>query len=319
MSGEYRDDGRDLFLLREYREEDADAMALRMLGSYAPEGLLPVRFRRNAGQITAMYRISGLMKLSEAMKGPDPDKILRAVITALSEIGPVLQAYFLSPGQLSLEPSEIFLNADGSVYFLYLLVSDRSFQKSLQILMEFFLRQMNPREEGRVLLLYGLYQKSREETVMPDTLSRLYQEWEQQNGPGQSPSFSEKPSDLPGRRNLPDHSCPEDSFDLSTPEAPFDSPYRTELSDFPYRTGVPDAPTDAEFPDAPPGVGFLNAPTRTDVPNAPSRVDVPDFSFRAEAGSEPFSEKLRAFLKKHRFELLIAGIILVGVILFILI
>ncbi len=297
MSGKYVDDGKDLFLIREFRENETEHMALRMLGSYAPKGLLPVRFRRETDRITAQYRVSGLLSLTEAMKDSDQETILRAVTAAISDIGPVLQAYFLSLGQLSLEPSEIFLDTRKSVHFLYLLSAERNFQQSLQSLMEFFLRKMNPREEDRVLLLYGLYQKSREETVGSDSLFRYYQEWEKNRSPKYEASGTEAGTVFQERGNndyVPDIYAPASGWNDSgafygwtsedaEPPVPDTGQRDTAHSPFYEREG-------AEMPDDP------IAPV-----------------------SDHFWEKLKEFVKKHRYDLLIALIILIGVILFILI
>ena len=268
MSGKVIEDGQDRLLVLAEDPEKTDRTEIRMLGDYAPEGLLRMRFRRSPECLSVLYTVSGLQTLSEAMREESQEALLYAVISALSGIGPVLREHFLSLQQLSLQPEEIYLNSEQKVRFLYRLVPERSFQQSLQSLMEYFLRQMNPQEEEEVLLLYGLYQKSREEQAAADTLLRYYEGHRKKQKEASGASMSEEAPAFE-ERGIPDASG-------LTPEG------RTaEAESFPLQ-------------------------------------NLPPFSDGLSQES-PFSEKLWKFVKKHRYDLLIALIVVIGVILFILI
>ena len=174
MKDRYTEDGSGRFLVRTYRSDETDPTEIRMLTHNRPEGLLPMRFTDDGEELTVRYTVSGLETLRNALDERNREALLFRVIRAVAAAGETAHAYFLSMDRLALSPEYIFLDsASEAVYFLYEPVSGQSFRQSVQALMEYFLKVLNPREEDKVLLLYGLYQKSREENVSPDTLARF--------------------------------------------------------------------------------------------------------------------------------------------------
>ena len=186
---------------------------------------------------------------------------------------------------MSLLPEEIFTDSiTGNITFLYLPVKEENFQQSLQRLMEYFLRRLNPREESRVLLLYGMYQKSLEPTVTSDTLYGLL------ISAGGYQCVSGEKTDAAG------------GFTEGARE------------DF----GVTQRLGAGTFPEI-----FPEETTRLDLSlsRLPEPAESPfseDFQ-QDEVYREPYSSQIKGFLVKHKGDLLIAAVIIIGIILFILI
>lgn len=156
---------------------------VRMITNNQPELLLKLLVNRENGATYLDYNVTGLTSL--ASKEKEAGTFLFSVISGLEKLGEVLPEYLLSTDSLSLEPERIFIREEtGQVYFCYLPGNGGCFQESVRALMEFFMRYSAPADPKEVLLLYGLYQKSLEETLLPGTLAEF---WRSEKEHGASP------------------------------------------------------------------------------------------------------------------------------------
>lgn len=164
-------DGRNVYLRIPLDPGFEAGFAYRMISSVQPSCLLPLGIIREGHEVFADYRISGWTALS-SVPPEDLQNLLYGFVNALKNAADELSDCLLSADDLALEPGRIFLRREtGEIRFCYLLEGKRSFGESLQELMEFFIKNSRPGGEQEVLLLYGLYQKSREENVTPEILA----------------------------------------------------------------------------------------------------------------------------------------------------
>lgn len=182
-------DGRNVFLREELLEEKPPGYAVKMINLNQPERLLRMHFIREAHHQYADYNISGLVSLTDAAS----DSVLNylyAVISALEEAERELSELLLSVDDLSLDPRKIYLRAEtGQVYFCYLPDKAGCFQEAVSGLMEYFVKTANPVEEEEILLLYGLYRKSREAQVTPAVLSAFLKDRRKTEGPAEDAGY----------------------------------------------------------------------------------------------------------------------------------
>jgi len=164
-------------ILRMMTEPDTEHVyELRMISHSHPRELLPVRISGEQGLSACDYNITGLASLKDC-EGQDAADYLYSVVFALERLGETLGEHLLSPDRVLLDPETIFLKKEtGTVSFCYFPGKKGGFQDSLQALMEYFLKIIEPLGEAEVLLLYGLYQKSREPNVRPGTLADFWRD-----------------------------------------------------------------------------------------------------------------------------------------------
>lgn len=176
MEKQILDDGRSRYLRLEDESVPENMYEIRMINHNKPEGLLVFHMEETGKTVQYDYFISGLSSLKSCAEEDDTD-YLYSVIFALEHLSDVFYEYMLSPDRLELDPETIFVRKEtGSLYFCYYPGKKSSFQQSLQELMEFFVKVMDPNDEPSVLLLYGLYRKSREENVTMKTLAEFWRE-----------------------------------------------------------------------------------------------------------------------------------------------
>ncbi|MBQ1376784.1 MAG: hypothetical protein IIY77_02335 [Lachnospiraceae bacterium] len=176
MEKQILDDGRSRYLRLEDESVPENMYEIRMINHNKPEGLLVFHMEETGKTVQYDYFISGLSSLKSCTEEDDTD-YLYSVIFALEHLSDVFYEYMLSPDRLELDPETIFVRKEtGSLYFCYYPGKKSSFQQSLQELMEFFVKVMDPNDEPSVLLLYGLYRKSREENVTMKTLAEFWRE-----------------------------------------------------------------------------------------------------------------------------------------------
>ncbi len=164
-------DGRNVYLRVPLDPGFEAGYAYRMISSVQPSCLLPLGIIREGHEVFADYRISGWTALS-SVPSEDLQNLLYGFVNALKNAADELSDCLLSADDLALKPGRIFLRREtGEIRFCYLLEGKKPFGESLQELMEFFIKNARPGGEQEVLLLYGLYQKSREENVTPEILA----------------------------------------------------------------------------------------------------------------------------------------------------
>ena len=164
-------DGKNVYLRIPLDPGFEAGYAFRMISGVQPSCLLPVGIVREGHLVFADYQISGWTALS-SVPSEDLLNLLYGFVNALKNAADELADCLLTAEELSLEPRHIFLRREtGEIRFCYLMEGAKPFGESLQELMEFFIKNARPSGEQEVLLLYGLYQKSREENVTPEILA----------------------------------------------------------------------------------------------------------------------------------------------------
>lgn len=171
-------DGKNVILRLESESVPDKMYEIRMILHSRPQGLLSFRTEETPEGLRCDYAVTGLKCLKECAEEEDTD-YLYSVIFSLERLSDILYEYLLSPDRVMLDPETIFLKKEtGVVYFCYFPGKTSTFQEALQSLMEFFLRIRNPADEEGVLLLYGLYQRSREADVTMNALAEYWRETE---------------------------------------------------------------------------------------------------------------------------------------------
>lgn len=175
METQYFQDGSAKFLRLKAAEPDKQGFKIRMINQNQPDALLTLHLTAEEEQTYYDYNITGLVPLTEASDESMQARFLYSTVFSLERLAGTLESHMLQQEEVLLEPSMIYLKMDlGKMYFCYLPGHSSNVQESVQKLMEYFLKKVNPVQEEEILLLYGLYQRSR----LPDTdLSTLAGWW----------------------------------------------------------------------------------------------------------------------------------------------
>jgi len=170
------EDGNNLYIRMDAEADPGGLYELRMISHNQPKELVPMHVSGEKGHTVFDYNITGLASLRDC-EGKDSAEYLYSVIFALERLGETLEEHLLSADRVILDTDMIFLRKEtGAVCFCYFPGKSGSFQDSVQSLMEYFLKIIEPLNEEEVLLLYGLYQKTRENNVRPRTLADFWRE-----------------------------------------------------------------------------------------------------------------------------------------------
>ena len=150
---------------------------IKMINANQPAGLLPMHIFHEKDQVIYDYDITGLRSLKDSEGDEVQVDYLYSLITALARESEILTEFMLSPDKLQLSPETIFFKQwAGEVFFCYDPGKTESLQVSLQRLMEYFLKKLDPKEEEDILFIYGLYQRTREPMVTLASLNEFFLE-----------------------------------------------------------------------------------------------------------------------------------------------
>ncbi len=150
---------------------------IKMINANQPAGLLPMHIYQENGQVLYDYDISGLKSLKDSEGDEVQVDYLYSLITAMAREAEILAEFMLDPQKLMLAPETIFFKQwSGEVFFCYDPGKTESLKESLQRLMEYFLKKLDPKEEEDVLFMYGLYQRTREPMVTLASLNEFFLE-----------------------------------------------------------------------------------------------------------------------------------------------
>lgn len=139
-------------------------------------GLLPIQFFIEDGEYQYFYDISCKKSLSERMKYKKYSiKEVRTIMSDLYCCVQQMEEYLLDVNCLILDPEYIFSENDTlKLQFCFYQDKVETFEKSLERLFDYFLNQLDYQDEKTVLLVYGLYQKSREERTSLSDLMKQF-------------------------------------------------------------------------------------------------------------------------------------------------
>ena len=174
-------DGRNSYLRLPAKAEAGMSYKMKVLNYNQPEQLLGIRFINNGAESCFEYLISGLVPLTEAGTPELLFQYLHAIIISMERLSQVLGEYYLNPEEVCLDPENVYLQTEtGRIFFCYRPEDPQPVRQSLQKMMEFFMKEMNPARESEVLLLYGLFQKCREPNITFGTLAQYWRSLEKQ-------------------------------------------------------------------------------------------------------------------------------------------
>lgn len=193
----YQKNGGKSHLIIRSGEEPELPYQINMIKYNKITGLLPVQFFIEDGEYRYFYDISCKESLAERMRHKKYSiKEIRTVMSDLHRCVQQLEEYLLDVDCLILEPEYMFSeNGVLDIQLCFYQDKKETFEESLEGLFEYFMNRLDYQDEKTVLLVYGLYQRSREEH-MP--LSELMKQFcdipgtDMEQGMGKSLSSNER-------------------------------------------------------------------------------------------------------------------------------
>ena len=273
------DEGRNRFLEIGGDPQKAEKHEIRMLLRNRVGRLLPIAIEQSDGGYLYRYEISGLVSLLDFESGKLPGGCFRALIFALSDAADDLSDYMLNPENLVLLPETVFFRREcGTVFFVYMPGYRKPVRESLRELMEYLLKVVSPGKEEDVLLLYGLYRKSREINVSLGTLAEYWKS-------------SDRAEDMSHGEEAEDE-----------PETEVSPVFRELGLELPGRSGKNREPGHFLKRDAGPEDEETLETSETEGPEAPEKMEK----------AVPGSGRLMLFLRQHTFEFVLAAVVLIA-------
>jgi len=194
MEREYYQDGKNRFLRIPAINPEAASFRVRMINANQPPFLLRIHEVHEGANSFYDYNISGLVSLSDCPTEKIQETYLLGVLYTLKQISGEIEELLLDAKEVVLSPEMIFIEpAKERFFFCYYPNSEETVQSSLETLMEYFLKRLSPRNQGEMLLLYGLYQRSREPNV---TFGSLEEYWRSLNQEEEHPQEEISPSEI---------------------------------------------------------------------------------------------------------------------------
>ena len=172
-------DGRNTFLrLSDHEKTLSERLyEIKMINANQPAGLLSMHIIQEPGRVLYDYDITGLRSLKDSESDEVQVDYLYSLITAMAREAEILTEFMLDPEKLMLSPETVFFKKQtGDVFFCYDPGKTASLQESLQRLMEYFLKKLDPKNEEDILFMYGLYQRTREPMVTLASLNEYFLE-----------------------------------------------------------------------------------------------------------------------------------------------
>lgn len=161
----YQKNGEKSYLILSSGEEPELPYQINMIRYNRISGLLPVQFFIEDGEYKYFYDISCKESLMKKMSHKKYTiKEIRTIMSDLYRCVQQLEEYLLDTSCLILNPEYIFSGKDTfSIQFCFYADKKESFEESLEELFDYFLNRLDYQDERTVVLVYSLYQKSREE------------------------------------------------------------------------------------------------------------------------------------------------------------
>ena len=176
-------------------EKTARDSEIRMLLANRIPGIPETHLVSVDGEQFLSYDISGLESLKAEESAGQLPLYLRAVVFSIAEMSETLSDFLLTQEGLLLLPETIFLKEEsGEVFFLYLPGQEGSVQAHLEAFTAWLISVLSPKEQEEILLLYGLYKKSREEHAALKTLREF---WQHETGGEDFTLSAERTEDAP--------------------------------------------------------------------------------------------------------------------------
>lgn len=177
MKTYYKNDLKEAYLILEGENVEKEDYQLAMLRDNEISGILKTSVRYVDGNSHYYYDISGkssfkvLHELSN-LTCEDIRKLVESLLQAIRE----LQKHMLSESCILLEPEYIFYE-QGQYYFCYYPPCKEELSKNFHKLTEFFVREVNYKDEEGVRLSYMLHKSTMEEHY---SVEKILEEFEKE-------------------------------------------------------------------------------------------------------------------------------------------
>lgn len=181
MNSYFKNNLKQAFLVLESDEEDVelDDYQIAMLQENRIPGILETNIRYVDGICQYYYDISGMNSfhmLHEKSSLSCED--IRSLTESLLQTIKQLQRFMITENKILLDPDYIFCEKD-AYYFCYYPLCKEELTESFHKLTEFFVREVNYKDEEGVKLAYTLHKSTMEEHY---SVERILEEFEQEKG-----------------------------------------------------------------------------------------------------------------------------------------
>lgn len=180
MNINYKSDLNHTYLIIEGEELVAEDYQLQMLYENEIPGILKTEGRFVNGGLQYYYEISGTTSLSQNYEHEKLgyDAIMK-IVESLSQTLRVLKRYMLSGEKLMLDPEYIFCK-NKEIFFCYYPQNNAMMKESFHKLTEYFVREVDYRDEKGVHLAYLLHKATMEEYYSIDEIMKEFVREEEQ-------------------------------------------------------------------------------------------------------------------------------------------
>ncbi len=188
MKTYYRNNLKEAYLILESEEEETQDYQLAMLRENHIPGILDTSLRYVDGATQYCYDVSGKTSIQALHeKSPLTLSDIRGLSEALVQAVRELQRYMLPAEHLLLDPEYIFCEK-GSYYFCFYPPDEEVLKDKFHKLTEFFVREVDYKDEEGVHLAYTLHKSTMEENY---TIEQILEEFENENMDIQVIDYSE--------------------------------------------------------------------------------------------------------------------------------
>ena len=177
MKTYYNNNLKQAFLILESEEEDTEDYQLAMLRENHVPGILDTRLRIVDGFAQYHYDISGKTSFKALHEKSnlgldDIRQLSESLLLAVRE----LQKFMLNPECILLDPEYIFCEK-GGYYFCFYPPDEEELKNKFHKLTEFFVREVNYKDEEGVRLAYMLHKSTMEENY---TIEQILDDFERE-------------------------------------------------------------------------------------------------------------------------------------------
>ena len=178
MKTYYRNNLKEAYLILESEEEESQDYQLAMLRENHIPGILDTSLRYVDGATQYLYEVSGKTSLQALHeKSPLILEDIRGLSEALVQAVRDLQRYMLPAEHLLLDPEYIFCEK-GNYYFCFYPPDEEALKDKFHKLTEYFVREVDYKDEEGVHLAYTLHKSTMEENY---TIEQILEEFEKEN------------------------------------------------------------------------------------------------------------------------------------------
>lgn len=191
MNIHYKSDLNQTWLIIDGEEMEAEDYQLQMLRENDIPGILPMEVRSIDGNLQYYYDISGTASLTQTFEHEKLGyQAIKKIVDGLSDTLQTLKKYMLNTEKIVVDPEYIFWK-QGQPLFCYYPQCTQDLKPAFHLVTEFFVREVDYRDEEGVHLAYLLHKATMEENY---SVEQIMQEFTNERSLTQE---SGKEEDLP--------------------------------------------------------------------------------------------------------------------------